>query len=97
MKKDALKENIEHDVNKIRGALLEIISNNRALNVDLVDQMGTSDYSLLEEYNLLTKSILDAAKILTDVNQTTPKIIKDISNVQDEKKSIDLNDLIDES
>lgn len=95
MKKDELKDNISEDVNKLRGAMLELISNNRSLNTELVDQMAAGDFKLLEEYNLLSKSILDAAKVLTDIHAQTPKILNDINKVEDKKEAIDLNDLID--
>ena len=94
MKKDELKDNIQGDVNKMRGALLEILSANREINKDLVDQMAQGDFALLEEYNLLTKSILDAAKVLTDIHSQTPKILNDIERVQEKKKQINLEDLV---
>lgn len=96
MKKQQLKDNINNDVQKMRGAMLEILESNRSLNTDLVDQMAQGDFSLLEEYNLLVKSILEATKALTEIHAQTPKIIKDINNVQEEKAKINLNDLIDE-
>lgn len=96
MRKEEIKENIEHDVNKMRGAMLEIISNNRSINKELSEALTDGDFSLLEEYNLITKSILDAAKVLTDVHSQTPKIIQDIDKIEQEHQKIDINDLLDE-
>lgn len=96
MNKDTLKENIETDVDKMRGAMLEIMSNNRTINNNLIEQMNDSDFSLLEEYGLLTKSILDAAKVLTDIHSQTPKILKDIDNVKEKKPSINLDELMND-
>ncbi len=95
MKKEDLKESIEHDVNKMRGAMLEIISNNRSINKELSESLSDGDFSLLEEYNLITKSILDAAKVLTEVHSQTPKIIQEIDKIQQEHKKLDINDLLD--
>ena len=97
MKKDELNDNIESDVNKMRGALLEMISNNRSLNSDLVDQMNSSDFNLIEEYNLLSKSILEAVKALTDIHSQTPKILKGIQEVPENKPKIDLKKLMDDT
>ncbi len=94
--KEDLNKALKEDAKKIRGAMREIIENNRIINKDLVEQMINSDFGLLEEYNLLTKSILDAAKVLNDVNAQTPKTIKEIEKIQEKKKAIDLNDLVDE-
>ena len=96
MKKEELKESIEHDVQKMRGAMLELISNNRELNKELVDQMHEADYSLLEEYGIISKGILDAAKILTDIHTQTPKILQEIEKVHQEKKKIDIQDLMND-
>ncbi len=87
---------LQEDTKKIRGAMREIIENNRIINKDLVEQMIDSDFGLLEEYNLLTRSILDAAKVLNDVNAQTPKTAKEIEKIQDKKKVINLSDLVDE-
>ncbi len=94
--KEDLNKALSEDAKKIRGAMKEIIENNRIINKELVEQMINSDFGLLEEYNLLTKSILDAAKVLNDVNAQTPKTIKEIEKIQEKKKAIDLNDLVDE-
>lgn len=96
MKKEELQESIEHDVNKMRGAMLELISNNRELNKDIIENMSAADYSLLEEYTLISKGILDAAKILTDLHTQTPKILQEIEKVQQQKEKIDLSELTKE-
>lgn len=95
MNKDELKDSLDADISKVRGAMIEILAANREINKDLVDQMVGGDFALLEEYNLLTKGILDASKLLTDIHSQTPKTLKDIQNIKEEKKSINLNDLVD--
>ncbi len=95
MKKE-LRENTQQDMDIARGAMREIIEHNRKINNNLVDQMEELDFSLLEEYAMVTKGILDAAKLLTDINAQTPKTIKDIDNVQEEKKKINLNELVND-
>ena len=95
-KKNEILDDFSGDLDKCRGAALEIMSANRALNEELVQQMIGGDFSLLEEYNILTKSILDSMKILTDIHAQTPKIIKDIDNLEEKKEKINLQDLIKE-
>ena len=95
MTKDELLQELYEDVMKSRGSLREIISHNRMLNHDLVEQMKNSDYQFLEEYNLLTKNILDSVKTLTEVNATIPKVIDQIDKIQDKKEGINLDDFID--
>ena len=93
--KEELKENTHKDLDIARGAMREIIEHNRKINNNLVEQMEESDFSLLEEYSMITKGILDAAKLLSEINAQTPKTIKDIDSVQEGKKEINLGDLIE--
>ena len=95
MKKE-LKENTQADMDIARGAMREVIAHNRKINKELVQQMDESDFSLLEEYSIITKGILDAAKLLTDINAQTPKTVQDIEKIQEEKREIDLDELIKE-
>jgi len=95
-KKTEILDNFSVDLDKCRGAALEIMSHNRSINEELVQQMIDGDFSLLEEYNILTKSILDSVKLLTDIHSQTPKIIKDIDNIEEKKEKINLQDLIKE-
>lgn len=96
MTKDGLKEQLQKDLKTSQGALREIIEHNRVINKNLVDQMEELDFSLLEEYGMITKGILDSVKLLNEINSITPKTIKDIDSVQEAKKGINLGDLIDE-
>jgi uncharacterized protein (UPF0335 family) len=93
--KKELKDNTQADMNVARGAMREIIDHNRRINNQLVEQMEDADFSLLEEYSMITKGILEAAKLLTEINAQTPKTIKDIEKVEEEKKKIDLDSLMD--
>jgi len=95
MTKTELLEELQEDMNKSRGAIREIISHNRMLNHDLVEQMKNSDYQFLEEYNLLTKNILDSVKTLNELNITVPKVMDQIDGIQDKKEGINLDDFID--
>ena len=95
MKTD-LKDDLQKDINIARGAMREIIANNRKLNKDILEEMGQDNFAMLEEYTILQKSILDAAKLLSDIHAAQPKTLKDISNLQDEKQKINLDELIDD-
>ena len=96
MKKEDLKEALQKDLSTSQGALREIIEHNRIVNKSLVEQMTDGDFTLLEEYGIITKGILDSVKLLNEINSVAPKTIKDINTVQEEKKGINLRDLIDE-
>lgn len=94
--KEELKDQLQKDLKTSQGALREIIAHNRVINHQLVQNMEDGDFSLLEEYGLVTKGILDSVKLLNEVNAITPKTIKDIDSVREEKQSINLGDLIDQ-
>ena len=89
-------EDLNKDIRVTRGAMHEILEHNRKINKDIRKSFEDSDFSLLEEYSTITKSILEAAKLLTEMNAQTPKTIKSLSEVQVEEK-IDLSVLMDES
>lgn len=93
--KEELIEKTQKDLDIARGAMREIIAHNRVINKNLVEQMEESDFSLLEEYSLITKGILEAAKLLSDINAQTPKTVKDIDSLQEKKQKINLDDLVD--
>jgi len=94
--KNDLKDDLESDIDLVRGALKEILANNRKLNSDILEEMGADNFAMLEEYTILQKSILDSAKLLSDIHSARPKTLKDIDELQEEKKKINLDDLIDE-
>jgi excinuclease UvrABC helicase subunit UvrB len=94
MKKELQNDMIE-DIDKIRGALREILDHNRVINRSLVESFTEGDLSMLEEYGLLSKGIIDAAKLLTEVNSQVPKTLHDIDKVKEEKQKINLDDLIE--
>ena len=94
VKKEKLLNNTQSDMDISRGAMLEIISHNRKINKILVEQMEEENFALLEEYTAITKGILDAAKLITDINSQTPKTVKEIEKIQEQKKSINLDDLV---
>ncbi len=94
--KSKLKDETSSDVDIIRGSLREIIEHNRTINSTLISGFEQNDLSLIEEYNLITKDLLAAAKLLSEVNAQTPKTLQELDKIQDEKKNIDLNDLIDD-
>ncbi len=94
MSKKELSDNTKKDMDIARGSMREIIDHGRNINKTLVEGFEDKDLSLLEEYGIITKSILDAAKLLTDINAQTPKTLKDIEKVEEEKKKIDLDSLM---
>jgi Zn-dependent M32 family carboxypeptidase len=97
MNKKELKEEFSKDFMKVKSALLEIISISRKTASDIADSLAQEDYSSLEEYQMLTKNIIDASKNFTDLYSQAPKIFGDIDKtMKEEKKKIDLNDLVDE-
>ena len=93
--KSKLKDETNSDVDIIRGSLREIIEHNRSINATLISNFEQNDLSLIEEYNLITKDLLSAAKLLSEVNAQTPKTLQELDKIKGEKVSIDLNDLID--
>ena len=95
MKKE-LQENTQADMELARGAMRELLAHNRKINRDLVSLMEGQDFGLLEEYTMLSEGILKAAKLLTEMNSQTPKTIKDIKALTEEKKAIDLDELIND-
>ena len=93
--KAGLKEQLQEDANKVRGACREILEHNRQINTKLVEDMTNGDMTQIEEYNMLVKGLLDASKLLTDLNAQTPKTIKEIEKIEESKKKIDLDSLMD--
>jgi hypothetical protein len=93
--KEELHEEFAEDSLKVRGALREILSNNRSINTKLIDQMTQGDMSQIEEYTMIVKGILDASKLLTEMNSAAPKTVKEIDSIKNEKAKIDLDALMD--
>ena len=97
MNKKELKEEFSKDFMKVKSALLEIISISRTTASDIAENLAQEDYSSIEEYQMLTKNIIDASKNFTDLYSQAPKIFGDIEKtMKEEKKKIDLNDLVDD-
>ncbi len=95
MEKDDLKEKFVNDFDKMRGGLLEILSHNRAINVTLVEHMSEGDFSSLEEYTMLTKSINDSVKQLTDIYKQTPDILEQMEKKIHTRKPMNITSLLD--
>ena len=95
MTKDQLKDTLESDLAISRGAMLEIIEHNRVINIGLVEEFTSRDYSHLEEYSMLTEAILKSTKLLNEIHANTPKVIKDIDAVREKEEKINLDDLIE--
>ena len=95
MDKTKLQDSLERDMDIARGAMIEIIENNRQLGKDIFNTIKDADYNLLEEYASITKNILDASKLLTDIHSAKPKTLKDIDSITVPKEKINLDDLID--
>ncbi len=91
--KQELKEEYKKDFKKVKSALLEIISNSRNISTDIAKNLAEEDYSLLEEYGVLTKNIIDASKQFNDLYINAPKIISEIEKIKESKKKINLEDL----
>ncbi len=93
--KESIVDRTINDSLIARGAMRELIENNRAINRDILLGFSNKDFELLEEYTLLSDGILKAAKLLTEINQSTPKIMKDVEKLQGQKKEINLDDFVD--
>ena len=88
-------DELNKDIALTRGAMHEILEHNRLINRDILKTFVKQDFSLLEEYTATTKNILDAAKLLTEMNAQAPKTIKSLSEVQVEEK-VDIASLMDD-
>jgi len=76
--KEEIKSEYLEDFTKVKSALLDIIQNNRNISQDIVQELTNQDFSSIEEYNMLTESILKASKSITELYETLPKIIGNI-------------------
>jgi hypothetical protein len=95
--KDEIKSEYLEDFTKVKSALLDIIQNNRNISQDIVQELTNQDFSSIEEYNMLTESILKASKSITELYETLPKIIGNIDKeVKEQKKKLNLDDLLEE-
>ena len=97
MNKKELKEEFDKDFKKVKSALLEVIQNSRTVASDIAESLSQEDYANIEEYNMLTTQIINASKNFTDLYTQAPKIIGSIDKeVKEEKKKINLEDLMDD-
>jgi hypothetical protein len=97
MDKGTLKQNFSEDFVKVKSALLDIIQNNRNINKNLVQALSTGDFSSIEEYNMMTKGILDASKNITELYQAAPKIVSSIDkDIKEKTPKMSLEDLMDD-
>ena len=95
--KEEIKSEYLEDFTKVKSALLDIIQNNRNISQDIVQELTNQDFSSIEEYNMLTESILKASKSITELYETLPKIIGNIDKeVKEQKKKPNLDDLLEE-
>jgi len=95
MNKDKLHKAAEADLKISRGALLEIMENNRIINANIVPSLEEGDFTSLEEYNMLVKNILDAVKTLEQINSSSSDIFTKIEKMQIKGKGIDLDKLME--
>ena len=90
-----MKEKFSSDFEKMRGGLLEIIATNRQLNTQLSKEMEGADFKLVEEYVMLTKTINESIKQLTEMYKFAPEIISKIDkHITPEKKKLNLDDML---
>ena len=76
---------------------MEVIQNSRTVASDIAESLSQEDYANIEEYNMLTTQIINASKNFTDLYTQAPKIIGSIDKeVKEEKKKINLEDLMDD-
>jgi len=95
MNKKELKEQFNKDFLKVKTAILDVIQTSRNVSNDIAESLAQEDYSNIEEYTILTKNIIDATKQFNELYLNAPKIIGDINkNVQEEKKKVNLDDLM---
>jgi hypothetical protein len=97
MNKKELKEEFSKDFKKVKSALLEVIQTSRGISSDIAESLANEDYTAIEEYGILTKNIIDASKQFNDLYTQAPKILGSIDKeVREEKKKINLEDLMDD-
>jgi len=97
MNKKELKKHFSEDFIKVKSAILGIIQNSNIIATGIAEDLAQGDFSSIEEYNLLIKSINDATKNFNELYQNAPKIISSIDKeIKDEKKNMKLEDIIDD-
>jgi len=97
MNKKDLKEEFDKDFMKVKSALLEVIQTSRGIASNIAESLAAEDYSSIEEFQLLNKNIIDASKNFTELYTQAPKIIGSIDkDIKEEKKKINLQDLVDD-
>ena len=97
MNKTELKDEFFKDFKKVKTSLLDIIDNNRNISAEMVEALIDGDFSSLEEYNIITKGILEASKNITEIYAQVPKILGEVDkNIKEPKKSLSVEDLLKE-
>ena len=97
MNKKEIKEEFSKDFMKVKGALLEVIQNSRGAASEIAENLANEDYSSIEEYGMLTKSIIEASREFNNLYTNAPKIIGSIDkDIKEEKTKLSLEDLIEE-
>ena len=83
------------DTEIIRENLRELLSNNKEVQNDIAQQFKDGDFSLLEEYATISKGIIDASKLLIELNEKYPKTLKEYNEISNTKEKIKIEDLLD--
>ena len=96
MKKEELLKNISEDFNKTRGAILEILDHNRAIDKTLINEMIEGDYARLEEHIEISKLIMDGVKSFNELYKNIPNSIEAISKIKSDKKENKSKDILKE-
>jgi len=97
MNKKQVLEKFKDDFDKTRGALNEIISHNRGIDINLVEDLKIGNFKLLEEHVEIQKLILEATKGMTSLYKETAGILKatnELEEAKEEKSKINIEDLM---
>ena len=99
MNKNDLEHELTKDLKTVRSAMREMLSGNRTITNNIMEEMGTGDedaYVHIEEYMLASKNIIDASKVMQDLNNSMIKAVKEIRQLKDETEKLSLDDLLDD-
>jgi mevalonate kinase len=97
MKKNELLKNFEHDFTKSRGALAEIIENNRIITSQLMHDLSSGDFKRIEEFVMLNQMVLDGVKASNDLYKQAVDILKNVEKLpekNEEKKTSKIDELM---
>jgi hypothetical protein len=98
MNKKELREHFSKDFIKVKTAILDVIQTSRNVSNKIATSLAQEDFSSIEEYTLLSKNIIDATKQFNELYANAPKILSSIEKeVKEEKKKINLDDLMKDS